>query len=82
MAMSRGKLMLSLALDKQTPSYMDIDEKTWPAEKLKKFNAEQLSSSDDDEDLYKPLLNNDHAGTQDNVAISEVSSREYRDNAG
>ena len=26
MAMSHGKLMLSLALDKQMPSYMDIDE--------------------------------------------------------
>ena len=45
--------------------------------KIKKFNAEQLSSSDDDEDLYQPVLNNDHAETQDNVAISEVSSREY-----
>ena len=28
MVMSHGKLMLSLVLDKQMPSYMDIDEKT------------------------------------------------------
>ena len=55
--------------------------KTWPVEKLKKFNTEQLSSSNDDEDLYKPVLNNDHTETQDNMAISKVSSR-ILDNTG
>ena len=30
--------MLSLALEKGTPSYRDIDEETWPAAKLKKLN--------------------------------------------